>query len=720
MRHIACYFIALIFFSPVLWRGIGGEVQAQDTIPNSIQQKFENLTENSQIEEADYSSLLENLDYYKKHPVNLNNTNAEQLTEIGLLNTFQIENLLTHIDKNGKLITVYELQSIEGFDPQTIEKILPYIKVADIAEELHSPLNEILKHGNHEFIVRGQKVLEKQKGYLPIDSAGICNSPNSRYIGGPEKIYSRYRFSYGNNVSVGITAEKDPGELFFNNNKAFKYPRYDSLLNGKQRNGFDFYSAHFYIKNFRLIKALAIGDYQIGFGQGLTAWSGLAFGKSSDAMSISRNATAVRPYSSVDENRFMRGLALTAGTNQIKATGFISRKKMDANIILSNSAYEIISASSLQETGLHSTPAEISDKDAVTQTIYGGNISYRKRKYSLGLTGMHTLFNAKFDRTLSSYNQFEFNGKKLTNAGADYAFLIHNFNFFGEASLSNNSAQLKIRGNGFAFLNGCTVSLDPRLSLSILHRDFQRNYQNLSANAFSESSSTSNEQGFYFGITAKPINTIIIHSYYDHFTFPWLKYQVNAPSNGNEFLIQVDYIPSKKLNTYIRIKQKDKFVSSSSTNGIDFIIPYRQTNYRWHIGYQISRSIKLSNRIEYIETNKETHENGFLIYQDASYKKIGSNLSFTLRYALFDTKSFNSRIYAYENDIPSSYSIPSYYNKGSRVYVMVNYNITRRIEIWLRCSQIYYSNQNIISKGTLNEIQGQSKNEIKVQMRLKF
>ncbi len=111
---------------------------------------------------------------------------------------------------------------------------------------------------------------------------------------------------------------------------------------------------------------------------------------------------------------------------------------------------------------------------------------------------------------------------------------------------------------------------------------------------------------------------------------------------------------------------------------------------------------------------------GYLIYQDATYKRMGSKISFALRYALFDTKSYESRIYAYENDIPGSWSIPAYYNKGNRVYAMLSYNITRHIELWLRWSQTYYSNQSVISEGTLNEIEGHSKNEIKVQMRLKF
>jgi hypothetical protein len=91
-----------------------------------------------------------------------------------------------------------------------------------------------------------------------------------------------------------------------------------------------------------------------------------------------------------------------------------------------------------------------------------------------------------------------------------------------------------------------------------------------------------------------------------------------------------------------------------------------------------------------------------------------------LRFALFQTDSYDSRIYAYENDVQGYYSIPSYYYRGSRFYVMMNYNITQNIELWLRYSQTFYDNQNVISPGSLTEIDGNTKSEIRAQAMFKF
>lgn len=696
------------------------QIKAQDSIPaktddNDIQQQLENIAENTLNEEEDYTNLLEGLIFYKEHPINLNTTNKEELQQLHLLNELQINSLLDHIEKNGKLITLYELQSIRGFDLQTIRKLIPYIHISDNFNTAHFNLKEMFANGEHTVILRYAQTIEIQKGFTPIDSTALMNSPNSRYIGSPQRMYARYRFTYGNNVSWGITAEKDQGELFLKSQQRFKYNGYEELLKGNQHSGFDFYSAHFFIKNIRFVKALAIGDYQATFGQGLTCWSGMSFGKSSDIMSIKRSASGIRPYTSVDENRFMRGVAATFGYKDFEATGFVSRKKMDATISDTLSDGSTRSISSLQTTGYHTTPNEIASKDAVTQTLMGGNLSYKGRKLTIGITALNFQLDKAYERSLTYYNQFEFSAKHNFNIGMDYNYVFRNFNFYGEQAISKNG--------GMAFINGVLISLDPRLSITIAQRNYQRNYQNLLSNTFAESSSPANEKGTYVGISLKPSNTISISAYYDRFEFPWLKYLVNAPSVGNDYVAQVNYTPSKKTDMYFRIRQRNKQKNSSDPGAImDHTVPVNQTNYRFNISYSILPSVKLKNRIELIDHKLDNNktEKGYLVYQDVVFNKIGKPLSLTFRYALFQTDGYNARIYAYENDMMSSYSIPAYYNRGSRFYILLDYNLTRRIELWLRYSQTFYDDQQEISSGALTEIQGNTKSEIKAQVRFKF
>jgi hypothetical protein len=713
--HRYFYFLLLIILF-----SLSNKIIAQDTISNkiddsNIQQQLENIAESTLNEEDDYNNLLEGLIYYREHPINLNNTNKEELQQLHILNDLQINNLLEHIEKNGNLIIIYELQTINGFDMQTINKIIPYVRVSNNFNSPHFNIKEMFNKGENIVILRSGQILEKQKGFTPIDSAALFKSPNSRYIGSPQRLYARYRFTYGTNVSWGITAEKDQGELFFKKNQRFKYNWYEQSLNGNQHSGFDFYSAHFFIKNIRFVKALAIGDYQATFGQGLTVWSGMSFGKSSDIMSIKRAGAGIRPYTSVDENRFMRGVASTIGFKNFEATGFLSRKKIDANISDTLADGSASSISSLQTTGYHTTPNEIADKGAVTQTLVGGNISYKGRKLNVGLTAINYQLDKDFNRSLTYYNQFEFASKHNFNVGIDYNYIFRNFNFFGEQAMSKNG--------GMAFVNGVLISLDPRLSITVVQRNYQRNYQNLLSNAFSEGTTSANEKGTYIGISAKPSNAISVSAYYDRFEFPWLKYLVNSPSAGNDYVAQLTYTPSKKTEMYFRIRQRNKQINTSNPDAaMDYIVPANETNYRFNISYSILPSVKLRNRVELLDYKLENTkpEKGYLVYQDVIFNKIGKPLSVTLRYAIFQTDSYNSRIYAYENDMLSSYSIPSYYNRGSRFYILLDYNLTRKIEIWLRYSQTFYDNQNVISAGSLSEIDGNTKTEIKAQVRFKF
>jgi hypothetical protein len=711
MRFTLCLLFALNFATA----SFGQDTIVPKTEDNDIQQQLENIAENTQNEDADYTNLLDALNQFKEHPINLNNTTKEELQQLQLLNDIQINNLFTHIKKNGKLLTIYELQGINDFDVQTIRKILPYVRVSDNFNSSHFSVKEMFKDGSHTVLLRYARTLEDQTGFSSIDSAKLYSSQNSRYIGSPDRLYARYRFTYSNNVSWGITAEKDQGELFFKNNQRFNYDWYEKSLKGNQKTGFDFYSAHFYLHNIRFIKSLAIGDYQATFGQGLTMWTGYSFGKSSDIMSTKKSATGIKPYTSVDENRFLRGAATTVSFKKFEATAFYSQKYVDANATDTMENGEVAAISSLQETGYHSTLGEIADKHTTLQTIYGGNIAYKATQFSMGITAAHYVLNTDLKKSLSTYSQFDYSSRTNTNIGIDYNLVLRNFNFFGEEAMSANG--------GKAFLNGVLVSLDPRLSLSVTHRYYERNYQNLLSNGFAENTMAANEKGLYVGIVAKPASKFTFTAYYDRFEFMWLKSGVSAPSHGTDYMAQLNFTPSRRFDAYFKIRSRTKFKNTAADiDDIDFIVPFTQTNYRINTSFTTIPSVKLKNRLEFVDYKVDDGKTmkGFMIYQDITYSKVGSKFSASLRYSLFQTDNYDTRIYVYENDMPGVYSIPAYYYRGSKFYLLLDYNLTRRIEIWVRYSQTVYDNKKVISEGSLTEIKGNTKSEIKAQVRFKF
>jgi hypothetical protein len=695
MRILKLALLFTIFFFPFI-----SFAQQKDEPVNDqdLQQKIENIAENT-TEDVDVNTLLDKLNYYKDHPLNLNTAPREDLQDLLLLDDLQIEALLNHIKDNGTLLTLEELQTIDGFDLETINKILPYVRINATGGTSKITFNKLLTDGRSSLFFRYQKVLEEQKGYTsPVDSTGDTH----RYLGSQAKIYSRYRYTFGNKISFGVTAEKDAGEDFFN---------------GTQQNGFDFYSAHLFYRGNRFLKTVALGDYYVQYGQGLTLYSGLSFGKSADVINIKKNARGILPYSSVDENAFMRGAAVAIGTKDFQLDVFYSTHDIDANIVSATDSViteDNITISSFVEGGFHRDSSELADKHALNETLYGGHLQYKKRNLNIGTTAYKTVYDRALTRNLQPYNQFEFQGKENTNAGIDYNYVFRNINFFGEAARSDNG--------GMAFLNGALISLDSRVAVSLLHRHFDKDYQALLANAFAENSKVANEDGFFLGISTKPIRTITLAAYYDQFRFPWLRYQVNAPSMGKEYLAQLTFTPSKKFETYFRIKQQ---VKPENIPGDEYLVSrlqnVSQTNYRFNIKYKISDAVTLGNRVEFVSLVKGNNKpvKGFMVYQDVNYKPLKSRFSFSARYVLFDTDNYDTRIYAYENDVLYSSSIPSYYYVGQRFYITAKYRVIRGIDVWLRYARTVYDNQKTIGSG-LDEINANHKSEIKAQIRFQF
>ncbi|MBE7443413.1 MAG: helix-hairpin-helix domain-containing protein [Flavobacteriales bacterium] len=668
-----------------------------------IEQRVEYLIESEESSDIDYTTIFEQLNYFYDRPLNLNRASINELKELSLFSDIQINNLLLHIENNGKLMTLEELQTIQGFDLATIRMITPFVKVSADVDSPQLSLNELLKNGENQYFVRVERVLEEKKGFSPTTDSALLASPNSRYKGDRNRYFTRYKYNYGNHISFGFTAEKDAGEEFFK---------------GSQSKGFDYYSAHFFLRNQGKIKQLAIGDYQAQFGQGLTFWSGLAFGKSADIMLVKRSAVGLKPYTSADENLFMRGAGITLAFDEIEITSFYSLNSVDANINSADSTLlddDVSVITSFQQTGFHRTKSEIEDKDAIIKQTMGGHLAYKTRKLNIGFTGVYNEIDANFNPNLITYNQFRNNDSKQTNLGIDYNWLYKNFNFFGELAKSTNG--------GTALVTGALINLANNFSMSVLYRDYARDFHPIASVGIGENSTNENEKGLYFGIVASPSSKFTLAAYYDQFTFPWLKYSVNAPSNGYQYLTQLTYKPSKKLEMYFRVRERNKFENTDIDleDGIDYIVPRKQTNYRYNISYSVSPSFKLKNRVEVINVNHEgsPFETGYLIYQDVVYQGLNSPLQFSLRYGIFQTDSYESRIYAYENDVLYAFSIPAYYNRGTRTYLTVRYKVRKGIDVWLRYGLTYYENMDVISSG-LEEIQGNTKSDVKFQVRFKF
>jgi len=114
---------------------------------------------------------------------------------------------------------------------------------------------------------------------------------------------------------------------------------------------------------------------------------------------------------------------------------------------------------------------------------------------------------------------------------------------------------------------------------------------------------------------------------------------------------------------------------------------------------------------------ENTSSRGFTILQDITWKF--SRIEFSGRIAFFATDDYDSRQYVYEKDMLYAFSLPAYYDRGTRHYLMTRYTLSKQMKVWLRWSQTRYSKLETISSG-LNEIKGNKRSELKMQVMYQF
>lgn len=687
MKRFACISLLLCLF-------FHGYSQEENPVKqgSTTEQQLENLTELQEGETED-DSYLQSLVELRRNPLNLNTADESELRELRMITDLQIQNLIRYRQLLGSLINIYELQSVPTWDVETIQKVLPFVRVGN-AVPLSADLKQRLTEGQHTLLLRLQQVIEKSAGYTKQDTI------SNRYPGSPQRMLFRYKYVYKNLLQFGIVGEKDPGEQFFK---------------GNQTKGFDFYSFHLFARKIGPIKLLALGDFTVNMGQGLIQWQSLAFKKSADVLGIKRQADILRPYSSAGEYNFERGIGITVGGKNLDVTAFASTRKLDATFHNDTSQTNEDYTSSILSSGYHRTQSEISKKNTITQNSVGGNISYKDNRFHVGVNGVAFQFSTPLVRDIQPYNQYAIQGTNWYNYSVDYSYTFRNLHFFGEAAMDKTNSK--------AFVNGLLISLDPKVDASMVYRNIEKSYQSLYGNAFTEGTYPTNEKGLYTGLSIKPSPVIKIDAYADVFSFPWLRYRVDAPTKGTEYLVQLTYRPNKQVEAYTRYRNENKAINLSGLN-----LPARETvirprhNWRTQVSYTISRQFALRNRTEIIwfdPKQKERSQQGFLTYVDAGYQPRNTHLSLNARLQYFETDGFDSRLYAFESDVLYSYSIPEFIGKGLRYYINLNYDVTKRMEVWLRWSQTIYQNQSSISSG-LDQISGNKKSEVKFQVMYSF
>lgn len=363
-KHLVSFLVFILLFLS----SFGQNTAKRNDI---IEQMIENIAENSD-EALDYTDLLENFNELFDKPVNLNTANEKELRQLHLLSSYQIQNLLNYRKESGIIYSVYELRLLDGFNYSILQKIIPFIEIKIDSQKTRLSTKSRAKH---LILARTQRTLEQEEGFksINIEDDELDNSNSKpKYLGKSWKYYTRYKYRSPNKkIEFGLTAENDSGEPFFE---------------GKNTEGFDFYSAFVHYKGKGFIKQINLGDYQVKFGQGLNLWSGLGGRKSTFTTKNAKRLQGIKSYHSTDENLFFRGSAIEFRLHRnINLSTFISYKKRDASI-------ENGLIKSLINTGLHRTENEFEKKDRAQEKVMGSTLLFDLNKIDFGFSFLKSQF----------------------------------------------------------------------------------------------------------------------------------------------------------------------------------------------------------------------------------------------------------------------------------------------------------------------------------------
>ena len=215
------------------------------------------------IEESYGEELMEQLEEQALSPINLNQTNREELEALPFLTAQQVEGVMEYIERYRPIRSLSELQMVKALDPQT-RRLLSFFVVAGEEQKpsVWPPAGELLKNGKHHFMATGK---------IPFyQRAGDRNG----YLGYRYRHDVRYQYTYNNRIKAGITAAQDAGEPFFSN---------------KNTMGYDQYNYYLQLRDFGRLEELNVGHYRMQMGMGLVMNTRFQLGKLATLQTMGRS-----------------------------------------------------------------------------------------------------------------------------------------------------------------------------------------------------------------------------------------------------------------------------------------------------------------------------------------------------------------------------------------------------------------------------------------------
>jgi len=620
MRPMKTWLILSVFLLSV-----NAVYSQEEKIPDTIMEIAEELSEYEPDADAagEYAIRLSDL---AEKPVRINTADEQELSRLFFLSDFQVKALADYIRKSGTVYTVYEIAAVPGFNASLAAMVAPFVMLGN---EKQSDAKQLRLRNNilANFSVR----------YPAADTSAP---------GGSWKILVKYRFSVGR-FSGHVTSEKDAGEKIFPG----KLPVTDFLSAGLVWEGKGF------------VRKVIAGDFGARYGMGTVINTGLRTGLSLTQTGYLSGGDEIRSYTSTDENLFFRGVAVHLRTGTTGMTVFWSRNRIDASLDTADNP-EQVSIRTLQRSGLHTTASSLASRDAVAETSCGISLSTDIRSLRLNLLWTQNSFSVPvMNDDPSPRELYDFTGQVSSTASAAYRYMKGSVLLYGELSLNLTGRK--------AWIQGLSFRPSDRLSLNMVCRHYDPGFVSFHGKGLFSSSSGDNSEGLFGNFTFEAAKHLFLSAGVDVKVHPWLRYRCSAPSYAMSSEVRLRYLPSEKYSFEAVYSQRQSMTDHRESTGIKKQYDSQATLFKVSFRYMPSDNLTLTSRIDHKYVSPSGSA-GIIMLQDVSFRFKAFPATVWFRHCIFRTGDWDSRIYAYENDLVHNFSIPALWGKGSRSCIMVS------------------------------------------------
>ncbi|MBN2017455.1 MAG: helix-hairpin-helix domain-containing protein [Candidatus Cloacimonetes bacterium] len=544
------------------------------------------------------TELQRHLEYLKKHKLDINKASFEELVELPWLSPQDGEEIL-RFRKKHSITNSNDLQKA-GIPDEVIEELEPYISY-----HISAPVHVITRQR-----------LQYKEG-ADKDS--------------PLKFYQKYQANW-KKFSLYFLSQKDEGE----------------------KDWLDYWSATLFAKDMGFVKAFALGNYRLAFGQGILFAPKLALSKGGNATHQPiKHYQEIRPYTSTNEAYSLFGAAIDFSFHNFHVISFYSDYTLDG--IVENGCIK-----SIDITGFHIGESGHDKKDAIREKLYGAHLSYGD-KSTIGLTGYRDMYDHPFCDSTKKQDQNLYS--------IDFNLNFENVTFFGEGGLADEK---KAFVAGLFWQQGSFENV-------ILYRDYEKNFPTFHGNPFHGGGEFDNERGVYYGITCHPFDRSRLDVYFDVYRFPEKGTYGNVPAYGFDSFVQFDQKwKASRIRATYHFKQTERW---RSFDDVSKLYQVKRNTCRCDFIQKINEKIELKFRGEFTYhhyENTDKYDAGTLLYQEIKYF-ITPRLKNYIRFCQYHTGDII--LYMYENDLDGVMLNSQFKGDGIFWYVLFKYDIGRHISI---------------------------------------